>query len=278
MNDSIHERYLQAGEIASRVRKEAEARVKEDTPLLEIAEYVENRIENLGGKPAFPCNISLNEIASHYTPENNILSFKKGDVVKIDIGVHIDGYIADTATTVEIGSSNHAKLILACENALENAIATIRDGVQTRAVGKIIEETIKRNGFNPVRDLTGHSLERYKLHAGITIPNCKSFFSSTIKKDMVFAVEPFATYGKGNIRYGRAHIFSIGSRVKSKQAQKIRKRFYSLPFAKRWLPEIDTRDLKLRQYFELIEAGDQIVAQFEHTVIVADNSCEVITR
>lgn len=278
MNDIIHEHYLEAGKIASKVRKEAECRVKEDTPLLDVAEYVESRIKELGAKPAFPCNISLNEIASHYTPEDDVPCFKKGDVVKIDIGVHIDGYIADTAATIEIGTENHSRLIKASEEALEKAIAAIKDNAQTGAIGRIIEDTIKKHGFNPVKDLTGHSLERYNLHAGITIPNHKSFFSHKIKKDMVFAVEPFATYGKGNIRHGKPHIFAI-NKVKGKIAQDIKERFGTLPFAMRWIPGIKSKDRKgLREYYELIEASGKIVAQSEHTVIVNKEGCEVITR
>lgn len=279
MNDCIHECYLESGKIAAKVRKEAEGKVKEDTPLLEIAEYVESMIEDLGAKPAFPCNISLNEIASHYTPEDNLPCFKKGDVVKIDIGVHIDGYIADTAVTVEVETKNHGRLIKTCDEALERAIASIKDGVQTSTIGKTIEETIKKNGFNPIKDLTGHSLERFNLHAGVTIPNYKSLFSHKIKKDMVFAIEPFATYGRGIIRYGKPHIFAINSRIKGKTSEELRKRFGPLPFTRRWLPQTKTGDLKgLREYFELIEAGGEIVAQSEHTVIVNEEGCEVITR
>ncbi len=275
MNELIHECYREAGEIASKVRKEAVSKVKEDIPLLEIAEYAENRIEALGAKPAFPCNISLNEVASHYTPDDNIACFKKGDVVKIDIGAHMDGYIADTAVTVEIGTKTHTRLITACEEALERAIASIKDGTETNSIGKIIEETIKKYGFNPVKDLTGHSLERYKLHAGVNIPNYKSFFSNRIKTDMVFAIEPFATYGKGNIKHGRPHIFALSGRAHGE----LRKRFGSLPFTFRWFPEINPRDRKgLREYYELIEAGGEIVAQSENTVIVNENGCEVITR
>lgn len=278
MNDTIHECYRNAGKVASKVLKEAEGRVKEDVALLEIAEYAESRIEALGAKPAFPCNISLNEVASHYTPEDNVQRFKKGDVVKIDIGVHIDGYIADTAATVEIGTKNHSMLIKASEEALEKAIASIKDQANTGTIGKLIEETIKKHGFNPVKDLTGHSLERYNLHAGITIPNYKSYFSHRIKKDMVFAIEPFATYGKGNIKHGRVHIFAVSNRVKGKEAGEIRKRFGTLPFALRWIPEIKSKDLKgAREYHELIEAGGEIVAQSEHTVIVNEDGCEVIT-
>jgi methionyl aminopeptidase len=279
MNDIIHECYLAAGKIASKVRKEAQLRVKEDIPLIEVAEYAENRIKALGAMPAFPCNISINEIASHYTPEDDVPLFKKGDVVKIDIGVHIDGYIADTATTLEIGMKNHSRLIQSCDEALEKAIATVKDRAQTGEVGKIIEETIKKYGFNPVKDLTGHSLERYKLHAGVTIPNYKSFFSNRIKKDMVFAIEPFATYGKGNIKHGTPHIFALGGRVDGKENGELWKRFGALPFTVRWIPEINGKARRgLREYFELIEASGAIVAQSEHTVIVNEEGCEVITR
>ncbi len=278
MNDCIHECYLEAGKIAAKIRKEAACRIKEDMPLLDVAQYVENSIHELGATPAFPCNISLNEIASHYTPQDDALRFQKGDVAKIDIGVHIEGYIADTASTVEVGTKNHTRLIAVCKEALENAITSVKDGAKTGAIGKIIEETIKKQGFNPVNDLTGHSLERYKLHAGITIPNYKSFFSHEIKKDMVFAIEPFATYGKGNIRHGKPHIFAI-NKVKGKIAEEIGERFGTLPFTPRWIPEIKLEDVKgLREYFELIEADGQIVAQAEHTVIVNEEGCEVITR
>ncbi|VVB89768.1 Methionine aminopeptidase [uncultured archaeon] len=278
MNEVIHECYIEAGKIASRVRNEAVLRAKEDMPLLELAGYVENRIRDLGGKPAFPCNISINEIASHYTPEDNAVRFKKGDVVKIDVGVHIEGYIADTASTVEIGTGNHGMLIKACEEALENAIASVGDGSHTGIIGKLIEKTIKKYGFNPVRDLTGHSLERYKLHAGIAIPNYGSIFGQKIKKDMVFAIEPFATYGKGSIKYGKPHIFAV-NRIKTKTDLELRERFGDLPFARRWIPQIRIADAGgLREYREMIEAGNEIVAQSEHTVIVTGNECEVTTR
>lgn len=279
MNDTVHEYYLDAGKIASKVLKEAKSKIKEDIALLDIAQYVEKRIEDLGAKPAFPCNISINEIASHFTPQDEELCFKKGDVVKIDVGTHIEGYIADTATTIEIGTNNHQKLIQACEEALEKAILSIKDGALTGSIGQIIEETIKKNGFNPIKDLTGHSLEQYKLHAGISIPNYKTFFSHRIRRDMVFAIEPFATYGKGSIRHGKPYIFALKNRIEGKGSKEIRKRFGPLPFTMRWIPQIKREDLGgLREYFELIEESSHIVAQSEHTVIVTESGCEVITN
>ena len=278
MNHYIHDYYVEAGRIAAKVRTETLSMIKEDIPLLEIAEFVEKRIEDLGGKPAFPCNISINEIASHYTPQDYLQCFRKGDVVKLDLGAHIDGYIADTAITVEVGTDYHGKLIRTCQEALNKAIGFIKNRVETNHIGKIIEDTIKEQGFNPIKDLTGHSMERYNLHAGVTIPNYKSFFSHTIKKDMVFAIEPFATYGNGNIKNGLPLIFAINDKVKGNSAQEIRRSFSSLPFAPRWVPHIDIKELKgAREYYEMIEKDGEIVVQSEHTVIVSEEGCEVIT-
>jgi methionyl aminopeptidase len=278
MNNIIYECYLEAGKIAAKVRTETLPRIKEDIPLLEIAEYVEERIKELGAKPAFPCNISINEIASHYTPQDNVSVFRKGDVVKLDLGAHIEGYIADTAATVEVGTNNHHLLIHACDAALKNAIGYVKNGVETSHIGKIIEDTIKERGFIPIKDLTGHNLERYDLHAGISIPNYKSFFSHTIKKDNVFAIEPFATYGRGNIKHCKPFIFAINDKCKGNTADDIRKRFESLPFTPRWIPKLNIKELKgAREYFELVESDGKIVAQSEHTVIVTEDGCEIIT-
>lgn len=278
MNYVVYEKYLEAGKIAAGIRQEALKKVREGTPLLEVAEYVEQRTCDLGGKPAFPCNISVNEVASHYTPEDYIPSFKSGDVVKVDIGVHVDGYIADTASTVEVGTGNHRNLIRATEEALENAISVVKDKIQTRTVGKVIEQTIKKHGFNPVKDLTGHNLEHYKLHAGITLPNEGSLFSHKIKKDTVIAIEPFATYGKGNIIYGESYIFALGRRSNDKESMKIKEKFGLLPFSKRWIPGINIEKLSgLKEYSKLIESSGKIVAQAEHTVIVNEDGCEIIT-
>lgn len=279
MNHYIHDYYVEAGRIAAKVRTETVPRIKEDIPLLEIAEFVEERIKDLGANPAFPCNISINEIASHYTPQDYLPCFRKGDVVKLDLGTHIEGYIADTAATLEIGTNHHHKLIRTCEEALDKAIESIKDGVETNDIGKIIEDIIKEGGFNPIKDLTGHNLEQYVLHAGVTIPNYKCFFSHTIKKDMVFAIEPFATYGRGKIKNGKPFIFAINDRCSGNIANEIRNRFGSLPFTPRWIPDTGINELKgAREYLELIENDDEIVAQSEHTVIVNEEGCEVITR
>lgn len=278
MNHYIYDYYIEAGHIAARVRDETLSRIKENVSLLEITEYAEERIREMGAKPAFPCNISINEVASHFTPQDRLQRIYKGDVVKLDIGAHIEGYIADTATTIEIGTNEHGLLIGSCKESLQEAISSVRENIETNYIGKIIEDTIKGYGFNPIKDLTGHSLERYNLHAGINIPNYKSFFSHTLKQDMVFAIEPFATYGSGEIKKGKPFIYALKENAKGERADQIRERFGPLPFTPRWIPEINIKELNgLREYFEMFEKDGNIVAQEEHTIIVHEDWCEILT-
>ena len=100
------EKYKKAGKIASEARTFAESLVKDSALLIEIAQKVEDKIKSLGGDLAFPVNLSLNEDAAHFVPDvGDNTALKQGDLVKIDLGVSVDGYIADTAITILIGDS-----------------------------------------------------------------------------------------------------------------------------------------------------------------------------
>ncbi len=288
---------LRAGEIAKQVKKEVLDLIKPGASLYDIAEFVEKRIIELGGKPAFPCNLSLNEIAAHYTPykgDNTVL--REGDYLKLDLGVHVDGYIADTALTFRVGMEEDELMEVARE-ALDNAIATVRAGVMVRDVAKAIEETIRGRGFNPIVNLSGHKIERYKLHAGVSIPNVyRQADTYVLKEGDVFAIEPFATTGAGQvIEVPPALIFMyVRDRpVRMLQARRllahIKREYKTLPFAYRWLqgflPEGQLR-LALSQldkvgaiysYPILREIRGGMVAQFEHTVIVEKDAALVTT-
>ncbi|WP_456367840.1 type II methionyl aminopeptidase [Thermococcus sp.] len=288
---------LRAGEIAKQVKKEVLDLIKPGASLYDIAEFVEKRIIELGGKPAFPCNLSLNEIAAHYTPykgDNTVL--REGDYLKLDLGVHVDGYIADTALTFRVGMEED-ELMEAAREALDNAIATVRAGVMVRDVAKAIEETIRGRGFNPIVNLSGHKIERYKLHAGVSIPNVyRQADTYVLKEGDVFAIEPFATTGAGQvIEVPPALIFMyVRDRpVRMLQARRllahIKREYKTLPFAYRWLqgflPEGQLR-LALSQldkvgaiysYPILREIRGGMVAQFEHTVIVEKDAALVTT-
>ena len=210
------EMYKKPGEIVSKIRKRAVDHIEADMKIIDIIEFVEGNIIEMGGKPAFPCNISINEITAHYTsPPGDESIIKTGDLVKIDLGAHVNGYIADSAVSVLVGVDDQEfkgddtnpssdsneysslKMIETAKEALENAISTVRDGVEIGKIGQIIEETINNRGFNSVSNLTGHETYRWILHAGLSIPNIKEKNTHKIQEGDVIAIEPFVTNGVG---------------------------------------------------------------------------------
>ena len=297
--------YKKSGKIASKVRKDAVKYVKEDMKVLDLVEFVENEIVELGGGIAFPCNISVNEITAHYTsPAGDENVIKSGDVVKIDLGAHIDGYIADTAVSVLVGDDipeelreKHENMILASQEGLENGISAIRAGVEIGKVGEIIEKAINDRGFNSVSNLTGHSMDQWILHAGLSMPNIKENNPHKLEEGDVLAIEPFATDGIGRVTdMNDTYIFKfLRDRpmrlLHARRALKIIKEEYkSLPFSGRWLTShfsehhlnaamrmlISSR--AVYPYHVLKEKSNAVVAQSEHTIIVESDGCTVITE
>lgn len=297
LTEEEREKLLKAGEIVKQVKKEVIRMIKPGVPLYDIAEFAEKRIVELGGKPAFPCNLSLNEFAAHYTPykgDNTIL--KEGDYLKFDIGAHVDGYIADTALTFRIGMEDD-DLMEASKEALERAIETAKAGVKISELGKAIEDTIRGYGFNPIVNLSGHKIERYKLHAGVSIPNIyRPNDNYVLKEGDVFAIEPFATTGAGQVIEVEPTLIYMYVRdrpVRLPQARMIlsyiKKEFGNLPFAYRWLQGSFTDGqirIALNQlvragavygYAILKEVRGGLVSQFEHTIIVEKDGATVTT-
>lgn len=299
------EKYKKAGEIVSKVRKRAVKEVKEDMKLLELAEFVENEIIELGGIVAFPCNISVNEVTAHYTPPaNDEKVFKSGNLVKIDLGAHVDGYIADTAISVLIGDDipedeleKHQNMIMASQEGLESALSTVKAGVEIGKVGEEIEKAINDRGFNSVSNLTGHSMDRWILHSGLSVPNIKENNPHKLEAGDVLAIEPFATDGIGRVTdMNEVYIFRfLRDRpmrlIHAKRALKIIKEDYKiLPFAQRWLQgRFSEHHLNAAMrmlissravfpYHVLREKSNAVVAQSEHTVIVESDGCLVITE
>ncbi|MCL7412141.1 MAG: type II methionyl aminopeptidase [ANME-2 cluster archaeon] len=252
--------------------------------LLEVAEYAEDLTRKMGGEAAFPCNISINEIASHYTPLKGKRTFAAGNLVKLDVGVHVNGYIADTAATIEVDTHINGTLIEAAKEALDGAIKETRAGVTTRHLGSVMEHIIRARGCRPIPDLTGHSIGRYAVHNGLNIPNHgHAGYSNTLEVGDVIAIEPFTTKGNGLVKHGKARIVSLVNNSMNRSDpvyRNIRAQFNTLPFTSRWMNDPD--ELKqagtfLRKYPVLIEKDSYPVAQAEHTLIVTENGCEVIT-
>ena len=289
------EKILKAGKISAEVKKYARSFIKKDIPLLEIAEKIEDKIIELGGKIAFPTNLSINEIAAHYTPSYDDETKARG-LLKIDLGVHVDGWISDTAFSMDLeDNEENRKLIEASKQALENASKIMKKGVKTNEIGRAVQETIESKGFTPVRNLSGHQIEHFDLHAGLTIPNFNDNKEITIEPGL-YAIEPFATDGSGKVYEGRAsgiYILNDTKNVRSPIAREILKyiqeEYKELPFCSRWLVKkfgakalFGLRQLEeardIYQFEQLVEAGKGKVAQTEQTFLVEDDKTIITSK
>ena len=299
MNDEIYQKYKLAGKITADARDYGAGLIRPGVSYLEVVNSIESKILDDGAGLAFPVNISVNEIAAHYSPSHSDkLVFKKGDVVKLDIGAHIDGYIGDTAVTVEVETSDYEDLIIASSDALDAAIDLMRAGVDLIEIGKAVEETIVSFSYKPIDNLTGHSMQRYILHTGISVPSVpKMTHNAKPKAGDVLAIEPFATNGAGHVISGDgSNIYLCKNTfnprlIRDKKIKimfsQMKNKFKTLPFAQRWFEKLfSNSDITLRKliflglikhYPQLIDAKKGIVTQKEHTVILTNDGCEVIT-
>lgn len=291
MNDQVLDAYREAGRLASRILREGTAMVRVEGSILEVVEAVEARVREEGAGLAFPLNLSLNEDAAHDTATpGDPRVFRKGDMVKMDLGVQLDGYIADTAATVDLG--DNSLLVEASREALEAAVARVRPGVTTGELGAAIQKEIEGRGYRPVINLTGHGLERYRIHAPPTVPNVAIHGGAVLREGMAFAIEPFASTGTGMVSDSpRVQIFQQISEkpVRMPAAREILEKVRDrngLPFARRWLDgsrvEIGLATLVrisiLHAYPVLHDRPGSLVSQAEHTLIVTADGSLVTTR
>lgn len=274
-----------AGSIISKVKEDAKKWIKKDMPLLEIAEKIEAEIEKLGAKPAFPVNLSINQIAAHATPSFNDTEKAHG-LLKVDLGCHIDGFISDTAFSLDLENSDlNKKLIKSAEDALKKALDITKLGTKINEIGKEIDSEISKQGFISVRNLSGHSIDQYDVHSGITIPNYDNLQEIELEEGL-YAIEPFSTNGSGSVRDGKpSGIYQLNNPLPTrdpttrKVLQFIAEEYQTLPFSSRWiykkfgarglfsLKQLEQQGI-LYQYPQLIEKSDGIVAQAEHSIII----------
>ncbi|MBS3086957.1 type II methionyl aminopeptidase [Candidatus Pacearchaeota archaeon] len=341
--DIDKQKIIQAGKIASQVKAYARTMVKKGMPLLEIAEKIEAKIFESGGKPAFPVNLSIDNIAAHYTPSHDDTALAHG-LLKVDIGVHIDGWVADTAFSLDLENNDeNKKLIKSSEEALENALSLIKSRIEVNEknkvnddnkvgssinssssgrasdfagagnvldkrgreeggndligldeIGKTIQETIESHGFNPVANLSGHSIGHYDLHAGVTIPNTDNKSSLKLKEGL-YAIEPFATTGNGKVHDGKpSNIYYLlneknpRSQIAREVLEFIAKEYKSLPFCSRWIVKklgsrslFGLRDIEsngnLHHFAQLVETQSTKVSQSEQTILVEKDKITVTT-
>lgn len=289
------QKILRAGEIAKKVKEYAKTIVKPGVPLLEIAEKIEADIIKHGGKPAFPVNLSINNIAAHYTPTHDDKTLAHG-LLKVDFGVHIDGWTADNAFSVDLENSpENKKLIEASKKALEHALKKIKVGIKSNDLGGEIEKIIESHGFSPIINLSGHSMDEYELHAGVTIPNIDDERPIVLKEGL-YAVEPFTTTGSGRVHDGKPsgiYYLKNEKNVRSPIAREVLKyvinEYKTLPFCSRWIvKKLGTKALlglselekngNLHNFPQLVEVNGSKVSQSENTILVEKDKVTVTTE
>jgi len=295
MDSEQIKKYEQAGKIAKEAVEFSQSLIEPGKNLFEIVEKIENKIKEKA-EIAFPVTICANEIGAHLTPKWNDASQIGNDVVKVDLGVSVDGYIADTAYTIDF-TGKYSKMLEVNKLALENALKMVKDGAKISSISKVIEETIKSGGFKPIENLTGHEVKQYDLHGGIVIPNIEVPYNAELTEGMVVAIEPFATDGFGEvIESSKCEIFSLNEvkPVRMSGARELLSRIAErkkLPFAKRWFHGfngIDEFKLNLiiqdmvnrgiiKRHPMLHEKTNGVISQFEHTVIVGKDESIVTT-
>ncbi|MCI4344074.1 MAG: type II methionyl aminopeptidase [Thermoplasmata archaeon] len=282
-------RWRRAARIAAEARELGVSLATPGRSRREVAEEIEGYIRRHGAEPAFPANLSRNEEAAHYTPApDDEAKLETGDLLKVDVGAHLDGAVADTAATVEVGGGRrHENLMRAAREGVEAGIAHVRAGVAVNELSLAIEAAIGRRGLKPIRDLTGHTIETYVLHAGKSIPNASGLSGERLDDGEIVAIEPFATNGAGSIEngvFGNIVRFRADPGTEDPWLQSAFARFRTLPFTARWLDgDADKERLRrarrhLQTYPVFVERGRGLVAQAEHTVLVRPNGVEVLTR
>lgn len=290
MNEEVFERYEQAGKVAGEILRKGSDLIRVEASLFETAEAIEGMVIDSGLGVAFPVNISVNNDAAHDTPSpKDERTFAGGDLVKLDLGAHLDGYIADTARTIDLG--DHQLLCEASQAARDAAIKSVRPGILIGEIGAIVSKEIESRGFRPVANLTGHGLDQYCLHMGPNVPNIPMNGGAAIEEGMVIAIEPFASTGSGYVTDSkRIEIFSQYTQrpVRMPTARKIIQEIeprQGMPFARRHLktekPDLSlmrlVHDGILHAYPMLSDIPTSHVSQSEHTMIVTNDGCIVTT-
>ncbi len=290
-----------AGKIAQEVKEYIKPKIKEGSKALDIISITEAKIEELDGLCAFPVNLCINNIAAHYTSplKDDGLLIEEADLVKIDLGVHIEGYIVDTAFTINFNEdSSLENIIQATEVALDAAKMIVKPKANTKEIGQKIEDIVKGFNYNPIKELGGHQIERWTVHGKKQLPELGSQGGDIMEEGEVFAIEIFASTGEGSVHNTQhSYIYELNPysgrvplrRKTSKQLLGfINKNYKSLPFAERWLAKefrlgvaFGLHELvqqgKLQTHYVLAEKKGVYVAQSEESIIITEEGCIQLT-
>ncbi|KAJ5907325.1 Winged helix-turn-helix transcription repressor DNA-binding [Penicillium taxi] len=316
------ENYRKAAEVHREVRKWVQNSVQPGQTLTDIAVSIEDGVrallDNAGLEPGdgllsgigFPTGLSLNNCVAHYTPnpKQKEIFLQASDVMKVDFGVHINGWIVDSAFTMSFDPT-YDNLLAAVKDATNTGIKNAGVDVRICDISAAIQEAMESyeveiNGktipVKAVRGITGHNINQYQIHGGKSIPFVKNNDQTKMELGEIFAIETFGTTGSGSLvegpgvyGYGReflapktvhSHLASAKSLYKTINAN-----FGSLVFCRRYLERLGIQsylagmnDLVSQEVVEvyrpLMDTHGSVSAQFEHTILLGETSKEVISR
>ncbi len=287
MDAEEFKKWQKAGRVAAEALEYGRSLIKSGAVIREVCDKIDQKIIDLGAKPAWPTQVGLNAVAAHFTPDPDDTRAFKDEVVCLDVGAHVDGFVGDNACSVDL-SGKYSELIAAAQDALRDAIKLVKTGVKIGDIGKAIQAAIISHGAVPVRNLSGHGISQWVIHDSPSIPNYASGEEETLNEGII-AIEPFASTGAGMVvEAERANLFSVVQprQVRSPYARDVLKfimeEYNTLPFTTRWLTKkfgVGKANLALREllqanvlhsYPPLVDAGKGMVSVFEKTLYIGE--------
>ncbi|KAI7786477.1 methionine type metalloexopeptidase [Diaporthe eres] len=320
MNDDFLRDYRHGAETHRQVRQWAQKWIQPGMGLTEIANGIEDSVRALVGHSGleegdaivagmgFPTGLNLNDIAAHYSPNaiNNKV-FGQDDVMKIDIGVHVNGRIVDSAFTMAF-DHKYDNLLDAVKAATNTGVKEAGIDARLGEIGGAIQETMesyeieldgKTYPIKSIRNLNGHTIHHYSIHGDKSVPIVKTEDQTKMEEGDVFAIETFGSTGNGYVRdQGEVSHYALMAdapkvdlRLSSARSllNTIKKNFGTLPFCRRYLDRIGCDKYLLglnnlvntgivQDYPPIVDKKGSYTAQFEHTILIKPSCKEIISR
>lgn len=320
MNKSELINAIKGANIHKETAKYIRSIIKPNICLRDIAILTENKIKELTNfninTPidkgiGFPIGLSINNCAAHYTPnygEKDII-LDYNDIIKIDYGVHFNGTIIDSAFTIHF-NPKYDSFINISKSITNYAVSLCGPDVVLGDIGKDIEEYIQSKEveiddkiykLNIMRELTGHMIANYKIHAGKAVPNIAINYPVRMKEFEYYAIEPFITTGNGSSVYKLPNSHFMLNDIKSNKLNHLLKEekelfniintnYSTLPFCQRWLYELNQninydkllenleKKKVINSYPPIYGCNNSIISQFEHTIFIKENGILNLTK
>lgn len=312
--EEVYNEIRLAAEAHRHTRQYMQSYIKPGMTMIQICEELEKtsrcliKEKGLDAGLAFPTGVSRNHCAAHYTPnagDPTVLEYD--DVVKIDFGTHIKGRIIDCAFTYAL-NPRYQKLLDAVKDATNTGIREAGIDVRLCDIGAAIQEVMesyeveldgKTYQVKSIRNLNGHSIEPYKIHAGKTVPIVKGGDATPMEENEFYAIETFGSTGRGVVhddmdcshymKNDTAYAPSLRLQSSKQLLGTITKNFGTLAFCKRWLDRLGATKYQMalkdlcdknivEAYPPLCDIKGCYTAQYEHTIVLRPTCKEVISR